>query len=85
MTQVSDGDGLAMMNVFNTHGVSSSLSKPPDDTGGWANNRRPAQVVPVVALSRVLAAVPANVSLWLLKTDMQGFDGSALASAGTRQ
>ena len=77
---VSDEASLATMNVYNTHGLSSSLSIAAK-AGSW--NRNGAQrMVPVIAMRTVLQSIPADIELWFLKTDMQGYDWRALGSVG---
>ena len=44
--------------------------------------RKPPLVVPVVRMSAVLSSVPSRIDIWLLKTDMQGYDAKALTDGG---
>ena len=80
---VSDASGLAMMGVFNLKGESSSLSKPaqrrPWNVGSKLHEPR---LVPVLRMRDVLHSIPSDLLIWFLKTDMQGHDFKAVASAG---
>lgn len=77
---VSDEASLATMNVYNANGVSSSLSVA-EKAGSW-NSHRAQRAVPVIAMRTVLQSIPADIELWFLKTDMQGYDWRALGSVG---
>lgn len=82
---VSSSHGLAMMDVLNRHGVSSSLSKhvsKPFARAAWATSSVPARVVPVITMLDVLNSIPSSISIMYLKTDMQGYDFNAVQSAG---
>jgi FkbM family methyltransferase len=77
--------GFAQFNTYNTDGVSRSLSKTANnDTEGFVptNLAQRFTIVPVLTLSNLLEAIPTHVEIQLLKTDMQGHDYAALASAG---
>ena len=77
---VSDEASLATMNVYNTNGLSSSLSVAAK-ADSW-NSNRAQRAVPVIAMRTVLQSIPADIELWFLKTDMQGYDWRALGSVG---
>jgi hypothetical protein len=93
---VSDATGFANFFTYNDNGVSSSLSEVPDsakEKGGgynrvWANDSRrgigypPVAFVPVLTMRQLLDAVPDDVAISMLKTDMQGFDFAAVSPAG---
>lgn len=71
------------MELYDTgHGMeSSSLSRANDRA--LHGQHRGTIAAAVVTLSEVLDSIPVNVTVALLKTDMQGKDYAALASAGT--
>lgn len=88
---VSDTVGLGRMAAYN-HGQSSSLSeaRPGDDADAgesyWAKEEHqggwPAfNLVPVITLEHLLAAIPENVTILSVATDMQGHDLKAAKSA----
>ena len=87
---VSADDGVATMRVMGMQSrsrpsMSSSLSDGAAGASGgwngWAVPRRRVQVA-VLSLSRLLLELlPPRLTVWLLKTDMQGHDYGALASA----
>jgi len=85
---VAPGDAhLQTMKIHNVGGASSSLAAPKDKTAFWVGNSKAqgwpaAQIVPVISLSMLLAAIPRNVHIRHLKTDMQGFDFAAVSGAG---
>jgi hypothetical protein len=92
---ISNAAGFANFYTFNRNGESSSLADLPEDvktsthsSKWWARDAlRPADVprvlfVPVLTLSMLLDAVPPHVRVAQLKTDMQGFDFSAVSAAG---
>ena len=81
---LSDKVGFGVMNVFNGNGMSSSLNRPVDSTRDWVwkpDGYNVVDIVPVLTLQMLLAAVPEHIEILLLKTDMQGNDFSALKSA----
>lgn len=92
---VSDADGLEMMTVSGRSsvmpGTTSSLASL-DTTKKTMHSYRSklglqkaggaVKVVPVLSMRRVLNALPRNLTLAYLRTDMQGFDAVALRSAG---
>lgn len=81
---VSDQNGLSMFTMYNDHGLSSSLSTV-SISEGWNTGRETdgkRMIVPCVALKDVLHAIPDTMSIWVLKTDMQGFDFRTVQSAG---
>lgn len=80
---VSDRSGLSTMGVFNVYGVSSSLASPAQKHEKWAD--QPPKLVPVVSMTTILDSLPPPpLELWYLKTDMQGFDFTAVGSAEPR-
>ena len=79
---VSDSTFLSTMYVYNTNGVSSSLSQP--NKKGWWNekaNLGEPRIVPVITMKNVLAAIPKDVIIDMIDTDMQGYDFKAISSA----
>ena len=85
---VSDAAGFSSMETFNS-GASSSLGEP--QPGRWwaqpgAEHRTFGMprfaFVPVLSLEMLLRAVPEELDIALLKTDMQGHDHRAVAAAG---
>ncbi len=94
---ISDRAGFANFFTYNVHGASSSLAPMSEANkrsaalplgGGWARDERretgypPVAFVPVLTLTQLLDAIPPNVTIVGLKTDMQGFDFVAVSSAG---
>ena len=81
---VSDADGLTTMSVYNQDALSSSLSAAEDSTWNKADRvmQTPPVIVPVISMQNVLSSVPPHIDIWLLKTDMQGFDASAIKAGG---
>jgi len=86
---VSDTVGLGRMAAYN-FGMSSSLSEVREEGEEgelyWAKEERqggwPAfNIVPVLTLEHLLAAVPENVTILSVITDMQGHDLKAAKSA----
>lgn len=77
---VADYDGLAMMNVYNTDGVSSSLSTPVM-TAKWNRGKRATgpKVVPVLSVKTIMQTL-VDKRVAFIKTDMQGFDFAAISS-----
>lgn len=71
---------LSTMGVYNT-GKSSSLSAAVKSMP-FARAEAPSIIVPVLSIQTVLASVPAAAQIWLLKTDMQGWDCATLVGAG---
>jgi FkbM family methyltransferase len=83
---LSNEHGFATMTVHNHEGVSSSLHKPADNTTNWVykpDKYESVQFVPVLTLKHLLDAIPSEIEVTFLKTDMQGSDYSALKSAGS--
>ncbi len=83
---VSDTVGLAPFFAYGD-GLpgSSSLSTAQNAMDGWVAvdpDVAPVTYVPLITLRMLLDAVPANVSIVLLKTDAQGWDDRVLRSAG---
>ena len=78
---VAAAPGIAMMGVYNTDGVSSSLSRPALKAH-WNEAPKPAKVVPVVSMRHVLQSIQPRLLVWFFKTDMQGHDFAAVSSAG---
>ena len=94
---VSDRSGFANFYTYNTHGASSSLAAMSEKNkhnsnlpmgGAWAQDGRregnypPIAFVPVLTLTQLIEAVPPNVTIIGLKTDLQGYDFVAISSAG---
>jgi len=83
---VAASEGLAMMAVLNKDSVSSSLAAPTDALEAAMRDRNQDatthKMVPVLSMKEVLHSIPSRLAVWLLKTDMQGFDFVALHSAG---
>jgi hypothetical protein len=73
--------GLAMMRVYRADGQASSFHEPAAGAS-FKQDARPSQIVPVVSMSMVLNSIPVELLIWYLKTDMQGHDFTAVASAG---
>ena len=72
---VAATDELRTMRLYHRGMVSSSLSRISTDMP-----RVGTRAVPVLALRTVLHAIPYNVSIALMKTDIQGHDFEALSS-----
>jgi FkbM family methyltransferase len=77
--------GFAQFNSYNTNGLSSSLSKPANQTANFVktNLAERSSIVPVLTLLALLEAIPSNIHIEFLKTDLQGHDYAALLSAGS--
>jgi len=69
---VSDWTGFAMIGVHSSSKASSSLSVPTDRMRKSIRRDDPSTIVPVASMSSVIESIPASLSLWFLKTDMQG-------------
>lgn len=83
---VSDKSGVASMTRNNFNGLSSSLGKvAKEDFWNTDKDRGDGQriIVPVITLTSLLHAIPSSVKVSLLKTDMQGFDFTAIQAAGS--
>lgn len=85
-----DGDGVAAMERF-AGSIGSQVSSLSDYDGNAdysAYYRKikgaPLLAVPVISMGGLLASIPPHVTLYALKTDMQGHDFSALSSVGPR-
>lgn len=79
---VSNENSLSTMNVYNVGGVSSSLGKVNKDAAWNSNeNRGEPKVVPVLTMLDVLTAIPQDITIDMIDTDMQGFDFTAISSA----
>lgn len=83
---VSAKGAWATMGVYNSHGLSSSLSAPSTKKARYMKLLRRAQpevlFVPVLSMVQVLEGIPPEVEIWFIKTDMQGHDFEALAGGG---
>ena len=92
---ISNASGFANFFTYNRNGESSTLAQLPEavtssthSSKWWAqDNVRPADVppvlfVPVLTLAQLLGAIPPRVRVAFLKTDMQGYDFTAVAAAG---
>ena len=82
--------GLATMHRYN-NGVSSSLSKmahdffnprPAPNVDEWKGPQGSPFFVSVVTLEHILHAIPKNIDVLYIKTDMQGYDLDGIKSAG---
>jgi FkbM family methyltransferase len=75
--------GLTSMFTYNKNGVSSSLSKPAFTDSWNSNSKRDGhiQIVPIITLRQILSAIPSQVAIPYIKTDMQGYDFVAIAAA----
>ena len=73
---VASADGLRTMGLYHHGMVSSSLSKVTMSDMPLVGTR----AIAVLALGTVLRAVPPNVTIALLKTDIQGHDFEAISS-----
>ena len=91
---VSNVAGFASFFAYNFNGESSSLAQMRDEdaaapSGWWAaDNLRekgyaPVNFVPVLTLRMLLEAIPPELEIILLKTDMQGFDFTAVSAVGS--
>jgi hypothetical protein len=91
---VSNVVGFASFFSYNFNGESSSLAQMREEdaaapSGWWAaDNLRekgyaPVSFVPVLTLRMLLDAIPPEVEILLLKTDMQGFDFTAVSAVGS--
>jgi FkbM family methyltransferase len=82
---VSDQPGVQSMRIYNANGLSSSLAKPSVGQS-WNENKSRGdgtlRLVPVITLTSVIHAIPESVEIALIKTDMQGFDFTAIKEAG---
>lgn len=75
---ISNVSGTAEFHELNEHGMSSSLADPVNDgfsDGGTITTQ-------VHTLKELLDAIPEEKPITYLKTDMQGFDLTAIKSAG---
>jgi len=82
----TSGSGMASMYTYNQLGVSSSLSKAATTDQFWNNNVRrkdgKQKFVPTLSLTTLLQSIPLGVEITYIKTDMQGYDFSAVAAGG---
>ena len=82
---ISDKPGVASMIKNNVQGVSSSLAQVAKEDF-WNTNKEGGDgkrvIVPVITLTSLLNAIPSTVQVSFLKTDMQGFDFTAIRAAG---
>ena len=92
---ISNATGFANFFTYNRNGESSTLADLPEaitksthSSKWWAQDKvRPPDVprvlfVPVLTLAMLLEAIPPRVRVAFLKTDMQGFDFTAVSAAG---
>lgn len=77
---ISNVTGTAVFNDYNSGGQSSSLATPSRKEA-W-NAVSSANTVPVHTLKELLDGIPDNLPISFLKTDMQGYDFTAIKSAG---
>jgi FkbM family methyltransferase len=91
---VSSAVSIASFFSYNFNGESSSLSQMKDEDKGkatswWADDKArqegyaPVSFVPVITLRMILDAIPPEMDILLLKTDMQGYDFTAVSAAGS--
>ena len=85
--------GFANFFSYNVNGESSSLTEMAQEDKGaptawWAADSQrekgypPVNFVPVLTMRMLLDAIPADLEIILLKTDMQGYDFTAVSTAG---
>lgn len=90
---ISNTVGFANFFTYMFSGESSSLSEVKQEDkekpeAWWARDDHreadypPLVFVPVLTLKHLLDAVPAHLDIMLLKTDMQGYDFTAVSAAG---
>jgi FkbM family methyltransferase len=83
---VSGRPGVAYMTKNNFDGQSSSLAKVAREDF-WNTDKERGDgkriIVPVITLTSLLHAIPSTVKVSVLKTDMQGFDFTAIRAAGS--
>jgi len=77
---ISNVSGTAVFHEYNTGGLSSSLSSPAQKDS-W-NQVTSGTTVQVHTLKELIDAIPSNLHISFLKTDMQGYDCTAIKSAG---
>jgi hypothetical protein len=77
---VSGQGGWASMFIYNTLGVSSSLSKPSHE-GWWNKGGGSLKVVPLISFRTVLESLR-KYQIDIIVTDMQGHDFEAVSSVG---
>lgn len=81
---ISNVTGFSLMNVYNEHGYSSSLSEA-STTLPWTkvvnDNLPQKRLVPVLTLNHLLHMIPSNLPITFMKTDMQGYDFLAVTSS----
>lgn len=80
-TAISNFSGITQFTLFNTNGVSSSLSAKALIGGQWTKEGITI-TVPVIALKTILECLPSNIICDHIMTDMQGYDLHSLKSAG---
>jgi len=78
---VAADTSLSTMGVYHANQGSSSLS-PAYGSMDFAHQVQPSIIVPVLPMRTVIASIPVESEIWLLKTDMQGWDYAALVGAG---
>eukprot|EP00747_Dinoflagellata_sp_TGD_P165593 gnl/TRDRNA2_/TRDRNA2_187071_c0_seq1.p1 gnl/TRDRNA2_/TRDRNA2_187071_c0~~gnl/TRDRNA2_/TRDRNA2_187071_c0_seq1.p1 ORF type:complete len:283 (-),score=27.42 gnl/TRDRNA2_/TRDRNA2_187071_c0_seq1:75-923(-) len=79
---IADYVGTASFHEYNSDGLSSSLSTPTVDTPEMKAGAAGQSIeTPVHTLKQLLDAIPANLPITFLKTDMQGYDQTAIKSA----
>ncbi len=87
---VSNQTGIMPFFNYARQGVASSLAPAKKDiiakekygTGAYTTHTS-VSLVPVITLRDILHAIPPHVRILQLKTDMQGFDFTAIVAAGT--
>lgn len=82
---ISETPGFAKFSIFNS-GMSSSLAEPAVPTVNWANaayrgTLPPFIIVPVLTLEHLFSAIPSNLPIDFVMTDMQSYDLRAAKSA----
>jgi len=80
---ISNFSGHAEFHPYNSNGLSSSLAAPSHKAEWNTKNKKGDAIqVPVHTLRELLMAIPPGRPITLLKTDMQGYDLTAIKSAG---
>jgi FkbM family methyltransferase len=88
-TAISVKAGFENFFTYNTHGASSSLTEMKDKTTFWSkdsareNGYDPITFVPALSMQQLLDAIPEEIDIIGMKTDMQGWDYLAIESIGT--
>lgn len=90
LAAVSNQTGIMPFFNYARQGVASSLAPARKETiakevygTGAYTTHTSVSLVPVIMLRDILDAIPPHVRILQLKTDMQGFDFTAIVAAGT--